>query len=150
MFNKASTAEIDFKVAYRLEPLQVIEAVKSNLPVQTLANVAARMGITSELLCKTLGLRRTTTERRVREDKVLTPGEGSLLLGIARLVGQVQVMVEESGRTEGFDAPQCVAKWLEEPMPALNGRRPAEYMDTPEGQAIVANLVARAQSGTYA
>jgi uncharacterized protein (DUF2384 family) len=35
-------------------------------------------------------------------------------------------------------------------MPALQGRRPAEFMDTAEGQAIVANLLQRAQSGAYA
>ena len=33
--------------------------------------------------------------------------------------------------------------------PALGGQRPAELMDTPEGQGIVFQLVARMQSGAY-
>ncbi len=35
-------------------------------------------------------------------------------------------------------------------MAALGGKRPADLMDTAEGQAIVSNLVARMQSGAYA
>jgi len=72
------------------------------------------------------------------------------VLGMGRLVGQVQRMVEESGRPEGFDAAAWVARWMERPVPALAGRRPAELMDTAEGQALVANVLARAQSGAYA
>jgi putative toxin-antitoxin system antitoxin component (TIGR02293 family) len=141
---------IDFKTAYTLEPLQMVDTIKAGMPARTLVNVAARMGISKERLFTTLGLPRATVDRKVRESKVLTPGESSRLLGIARLVGQVQTMVEQSGDPENFNAAQWVANWLEEPMPALQGRRPAEFMDTAEGQAIVANLVQRAQSGAYA
>ena len=71
-------------------------------------------------------------------------------LGIARLVGLVEGMVKESGDPTGFDAAQWVAQWLEEPMAALGGKRPADLMDTAEGQAIVSNLISRMQSGAYA
>ena len=120
------------------------------MPARALVSVAQRMGITKERLFTTLGLPRATVDRKVRESKILTPVESSRVLGLARLVGQVQTLVEQSGDSEGFDAAQWVANWLEEPMPALQGRRPAEFMDTAEGQAIVANLVQRAQSGAYA
>jgi uncharacterized protein (DUF2384 family) len=89
-------------------------------------------------------------DRKVRENKRLSPDESSRVLGMARLVGQVQAMVEESGRPEGFDAAAWVARWLDRPLPALAGQRPAELMDTAEGQGIVANLAARMQSGAYA
>ena len=59
-------------------------------------------------------------------------------------------MVEESGDPRGFNAAPWVARWLEEPLAALGGRKPRELMDTAEGQAVVSNMLARAQSGAYA
>jgi uncharacterized protein (DUF2384 family) len=72
------------------------------------------------------------------------------VVGMAKLIGQVQTMVEESGDPTGFDAAQWLARWLDEPLPALDGKRPAEYMDTAEGRDLVSNLLAMAQSGAYA
>ena len=69
---------------------------------------------------------------------------------MVKLVAQVQVMVEQSGDPTGFDAATWVAHWIDEPLPALGGNRPVEYMDTVEGQELVFNLVARMQSGAYA
>ncbi|MCV2357037.1 MbcA/ParS/Xre antitoxin family protein [Paucibacter sp. B2R-40] len=71
------------------------------------------------------------------------------LVGKARLVGQVQQMVAESGDQEGFDAAAWVEQWLESPLPALGGRKPATFMDTTDGQALVATLLARMQTGAY-
>jgi uncharacterized protein (DUF2384 family) len=69
---------------------------------------------------------------------------------MAKLVGQVQAMVEQSGDPTGFDAAKWVARWVNEPSPALGGKSPATYMDAVEGQELVFNLVARMQSGAYA
>ncbi len=76
--------------------------------------------------------------------------DNSRVLGLAHLVEQVQAMVQQSGDPAGFDAAQWVAQWLEKPLPALGGKRPAEFMDSAEGLAIISNLVARMQSGAYA
>ncbi|MNW01193.1 hypothetical protein D3C71_1967940 [compost metagenome] len=59
-------------------------------------------------------------------------------------------MVETSGNPDGFDAAVWVAQWLDQPLPALGERRPAELMGTAEGQAILSNMLSRTQSGTYA
>ncbi len=58
-------------------------------------------------------------------------------------------MVEESGQPQGFDAAAWVAGWMDRPVPALGGMKPAEMMDTAEGQSIVANLLSRAQTSAY-
>ena len=68
---------------------------------------------------------------------------------MARLVGQAQAMIEESGDPTGFNAAEWVAQWLARPVGALGGRRPGELMDTAEGQALVSNLLNRAVSGAY-
>lgn len=69
--------------------------------------------------------------------------------GIASLIAQVQIMVEDSGNPEGFDAATWVGRWIDRPLPALGGQRPAELMDTPDGRALVSNIVACMQSGAY-
>lgn len=135
---------------YRTSPIQRITLVKTGIPATALARLAGRMNMPKDRLASVLGLPRATINRKVSENKPLSVDEGSRVVGMARLVGQVQAMVEESGDPAGFDAARWVADWLERPLPALEGRAPRELMDTAEGQALVANLVARMQSGAYA
>ena len=46
--------------------------------------------------------------------------------------------------------PAGFPRWLTEPLPALGGSRPADLMDTMEGQSLVAAALAKIQSGAYA
>lgn len=68
---------------------------------------------------------------------------------IARLIRQVEVMVAESGRPEGFDAAAWTSRWLREPVPALGGALPLDLIRTPEGAELVSDILARMQSGAY-
>jgi uncharacterized protein (DUF2384 family) len=70
--------------------------------------------------------------------------------GIDQLIDQVARIVRESGRPESFDPAAWTASWLERPIPALGGRRPIEYMDSEADRAVVYQLIAQMQSGTYA
>lgn len=126
-----------------------VEVIKNGVDPGKVEALAARLGWPKERLLSTLGLARATIDRRIREKKALSPEEGGRVLGLERLVDQVQRMVEESGDPEGFDAGAWVGQWLSEPVPALGGRRPAEYMDTSEGQQLVARIIAQIQSGAY-
>lgn len=138
----------DFTAAYLATPIDRIRIIKTGVPADTVELLAKRMAMPKDKLFDTLGLGRATINRKVREKKPLSVDESSRVLGMARLIGQVQAMVEESGDPEGFDAALWVARWLERPLPAL-GRCPAEFMDTHDGQRLVSDLVARMQSGTY-
>lgn len=68
---------------------------------------------------------------------------------VLQLVHQVQEMVNRSGNPEGFDARLWIEKWIESPVPALDGRRPKEYLATAEGCTLVAKVLACAESGAY-
>ena len=143
-------SHMDFVTAYRADPMEQVRLVKQGMPARLVEPMARRVSMSKERLAGTLGLARATVDRKARENKPLSPDESSRLLGMARLIGQVQAMVEESGRPEGFDAATWLSHWLERPLPALDGRPPAELMDTAEGQRLVAALVSRMQSGAYA
>ena len=140
----------DFVSVYRAQPMQQVDWVKQGVPATEVEVMARRMSVSKERLFATLGLARATVDRKARNKQSLSADESSRVLGMARLVGQVQAMVEESGNPKGFDSAQWVAHWLELPLPALAGVRPAQLMDTAEGQGIVSNLLARVQSGAYA
>ena len=149
---QASTARngLNFLGLYRADPIEHITLVKQGVPATAADQLAKRMNMSKDKLLLTLGLARATVDRNVRSNKPLSTQDSSRLIGMARLVGQVQAMVEESGHAEGFDAGTWLAQWLEEPLPALAGSKPSAYMDTSEGQAMVAGLLARMQSGAYA
>ena len=135
---------------FRADPMDRVTLVKAGVPAADFVVLASNMNMAKERLASTLGLARATVDRKIRDNKMLSPDESSRVLGMASLVGQVQSLVSESGQTQDFDAGEWVSNWLEQPMPALGGRRPAELMDTPEGQGIVSRLVAQMQSGAYA
>lgn len=140
----------NFSGVYRLGPLERIEIIKSGVPAGEVAKIAKTIGRPKEHLFKVLGLPRATVDRRARSKQQLSADQGERVLGFSKLVGQVQVTVEQSGDPAGFDAARWVADWLDRPSPALGGRCPAEYMDTAEGQELVSALIARMQSGAYA
>lgn len=142
--------QLQLVALYRADPMDRVTRVKAGVPAADFVVLASNMNMAKERLASTLGLARATVDRKIRDNKMLSPDESSRLLGMASLVGQVQSLVAESGRLQDFDAGAWVSTWLEQPVPALGGRRPAELMDTPEGQGIVSRLVAQMQSGAYA
>jgi uncharacterized protein (DUF2384 family) len=68
---------------------------------------------------------------------------------VSALAALVQRIVDESGDPVCFDAVAWTTRWLGRPLPALGGARPAEYMATPEGRAVIETLILRMQSGAY-
>nr|WP_295112575.1 antitoxin Xre/MbcA/ParS toxin-binding domain-containing protein [uncultured Caulobacter sp.] len=106
------------------------------------------MGVSATI--QALGVSIATINRKAKNQAVLTKGESERVLGLAKLVGQVQAMVEESGDPEGFDAGAWTARWLSEPLPAFGGARPVDFLDTMEGQRLVSDTLAKLQSGAYA
>lgn len=68
----------------------------------------------------------------------------------AKLVAQLEAMIEESGTPEGFDATAWLSRWLSEANPALGGAPPIALMATTEGQERVSTLLAQTGSGAYA
>ncbi len=139
-----------FGSLYSVAPMLRVELVRTGVPPEALGLIAQDMGISKDQLYTTLGVPRATMERKLRERRRLNQDESERVVGIARLVGQVDQVVRESGEPKGFDAARWVAAWLDRPLPALGGVRPGTLMDTGEGREIVAGLVAQIQSAAYA
>jgi putative toxin-antitoxin system antitoxin component (TIGR02293 family) len=147
---RRSLAPLSFVDVYRAEPLTRVQMVKQGLPADYIDRLAKSMAMPKERLMRGLGISPATVNRKAREAKPLSTEDSERILGVARMIGQVEVMVQESGDPEGFNAAEWLADWLERYVGALGGRQPMSFMDTAEGQAIISNLLAIMQSGAYA
>jgi putative toxin-antitoxin system antitoxin component (TIGR02293 family) len=145
-----SEAALNYVQLFRAAPLERIKLVKSRLPASQAKTIISDLAIPSGSASRALHVSVSTLNRKTKMREALTQDESERVLGLARLIGQVQAMVEESGDPAGFDAREWTARWLSEPLPALGGARPLDLMDTMEGQSLVAETLARVQSGAYA
>lgn len=135
---------------YRASPADRIRLIKAGLPALEAKRIIADLAIGQGEGFEALNLSAATVNRKAAQAQTLSSNESERVLGVAKLVGQLQAMVEESGTAEGFDAPAWLSRWLREPLPALGGVRPMDLLDSMEGQALVAQTLARIQSGAYA
>lgn len=127
------------------EPLASIAIVREGVPTRMLAVLAKDMQISRPQLLAWMDIPETAVKRK----NCLGACESEKILDLARLIGQIQKMVHESGEPQGFDAAMWLAHWLKGANPVLGGRAPGEYLDTAQGRAIVSQAIARMQSGAY-
>ena len=142
-------AALSYLGVYRASALERIDMIKHGLRATEAKRIIAELALGQGPALKALKLSPATVNKKARQDHTLSPAESERVLGIARLVGQLEAMVQESGDPEGFDATAWMSRWLKEPLPALGGARPIDLMDTMEGQALVSTALARVRSGAY-
>ncbi|MCK6444310.1 antitoxin Xre-like helix-turn-helix domain-containing protein [Elstera cyanobacteriorum] len=135
---------------YRASPSERIAAIKAGVPAQAAKRFIADLHLGQTVVFDALNLKTATVNKKAAQGKPLSVEESERVLGLARLVGQLEAMLEETGAGEGFDARAWLAQWLSAPLPALGGGRPIELLDTMEGQGLVARMLAQVQSGAYA
>jgi putative toxin-antitoxin system antitoxin component (TIGR02293 family) len=134
---------------YLTSPYERVKIVKAGLPAKYVKVLTLSMHMPIERFYRTTGLARPTVDRKIRSSKLLSQDESERVMGIARLVGQAQNLVEQSGGSADFDAGRWVGEWLQKPLPALDGKSPGELMDTVDGRALVSELLSQQQSGAY-
>jgi putative toxin-antitoxin system antitoxin component (TIGR02293 family) len=142
--------EDGFVRLYRAPVLKQVEWVKSGVGARDAKSILGYLRFPQGEALTALQIPVATVNRKARTNAPLSPAEGERVLGVGRLLGQVQAMVRDSGNPEGFDAAAWLSEWMSTPVPALGGARPLDLMDTMTGQAIVSQLVSQMQSGAYA
>lgn len=131
-------------------PIQERSAqLRRGAPADWLRNLEDAMAIRRQELCGLVGLKLSTVNRKLHHHSVLSQDETERLMGLVRLIGQVQALVRDCGREQGFEAATWVAQWLQRPNQALGGLPPAQLMDTAEGRDLVALLIGSMRSGSY-
>lgn len=137
--------------AFHLSAIERARLVKQGVPARTVQDLSAAMGLSREQLMRAAGLARSTVERKIAARKKLSESESEKLVGISRLIGQVDAMVRESGEVPAdFDAARWFAAWMSQPVAALGGLRPQELLDTADGREALGTLLLQMRSGVYA
>jgi len=138
-----------FIAAYRAAPLERIEIIKQGVAPATVGDIAEAMGAAYESVIRTLGISKSTLARKRQQGAALEKDASERVMGLSALIGQVQALVEEQGNPQGFDAAKWFHNWAEQPVPALNGKKPLELLDTKEGQQLIASLLESIRAGAY-
>jgi len=149
-FERFAGASIDFSDVYRMGALERINLIQQGIEPTVFKLMAQQLRRSKESFGDLMGLPVTTVDRKIARHERLSIDQSERLVSAAKLIGQIQSMIEESGDPEGFDAAQWFDQWLDKPLAALGGRTPSEFMSTAEGRELLSRLLATAQSGAYA
>jgi putative toxin-antitoxin system antitoxin component (TIGR02293 family) len=147
---KSQPAKLSYLDLYRASPLERIGIIKHGVSASEAKRIIAELAIGQGAALKALNLSQATVNKKAKQDLTLSVEESERVVGIAKLVGQLEALIEESGESEGFDSTAWMSQWLHDPLPALGGARPIDLLDTMEGQALVSTALAQIQSGAYA
>lgn len=127
-----------------------IDTIRRGIPAQFLSALSADMHVSKEQLFDWTNIPRATANRKIAADSSLSVEESERAFSVAKLIGQAATMVGDTASDAPFDAATWTAQWLQEPNNALGGVAPGDYLDTAEGRALIAQLLAQMQSGAYA
>jgi putative toxin-antitoxin system antitoxin component (TIGR02293 family) len=142
--------EEGFVTLYKAPVLTRVEWVKRGLGARDAKVILGQLRVPKGEALTALRIPVATVNRKAKTNAPLSLAEGERVLGFGRLVGQIQTMVRESGNPDGFDASAWLSDWMSAPVPALNGARPLDLIDTMTGQALVSQVLSQMQSGAYA
>jgi len=135
---------------YRASPVDRVGFIKKGVPARMVKLFITELHIDQKVMFDALNLKTATVNKKAAKNQALSTEDSERVVGLVKLVGQLEAMIEESGDPEDFDAPEWLSTWLLEPLPALGGVKPIDLLDTMEGQAMVAQALAQIQSGAFA
>jgi putative toxin-antitoxin system antitoxin component (TIGR02293 family) len=147
---KAKPPPLSYIAVWRATPLERIDMIRRGVPASEAKRIFAELAIGQGVGFKALNLSTATVNKKAKQGDTLSPEESERIVGFAKLVGQLEAMIQDSGEPSNFDARAWMARWLTEPLPAFGGARPADLVDTMEGQGLVSAALAKMQSGAYA
>lgn len=139
-----------YRQVYEMQPLDRAALVKQRVPALMIAPIAADMGISKKKFAKIVGLSLATVNPRSSNKSLLSLTDSDLFVGVVKLIGQVDSIVNQSGAPVGFSAPAWFRQFIEQPVKALGGIKPAHLLDTTDGREAISQLLSQMQSGAYA
>jgi len=144
---------LNFREVFQATPVRRIDLIRAGVSAADFKSFVGGLDIQQEKIFGMLDIATATVNRKASRNEPLSREDSEKVVGMAKLIGQVETMLEESGDPEaapGFDAARWLTNWMGQPVPALGGASPSQYMDTIEGQAMIARLLAAMQTGAYA
>lgn len=147
------TRWLNFRELYQTTPVDRIDLIRNGVNAADFKTFVSGLDVQQEKVFTMLDIATATVNRKASRNEPLSREDSEKVVGMAKLIGQVETMLDESGDPDlmkDFDAARWLTHWMEEPIPALGGASPSEYMDTIEGQEMISKLLATMQTGAYA
>ena len=119
-------------------------------PAMHFHRLANDLHIDIGFLADSLRLPRSTIYRKIRNNENLNTVQAERVICLQRLVGQVQVMEDKSRKSKRSDASRWFGEWIGQPLPALGGQRPAEYLGDGAGRELISQLLRQIHAGVFA
>lgn len=132
---------------FNATPYERVQLIKAGLTARDAMRILSDLMANSNAVFAAIGVSKAAIARRAAQGRQLPSAQSELIIGLARLVGQVEDLV---GDVDDFSASAWLGAWLMHPLPALGGQRPGDFIDTTEGQRVVSDLLAQVRSGAYA
>ena len=131
--------------------MEVIELERHGVPARLLNFLAMCLNMHLADVLRMVGATRATTLRKVRMGARLDGTPGRAALGMIRLLAMAQEMAESSTHPDAanFSASRWFGDWIRKPQPALAGRKPADFLDTPTGLEAVTRVLGALESGAF-
>lgn len=126
-----------------------IRLLRQGVPANWVRQAEEETALSRSTLCALLGLKLSTINRKLNHKLRLSPDESERLMGLQRLIGEVEAVVRDCGDGQGFAASRWLANWLQRPNQALGGATPAAFLDTAEGREQLGRLIGAQRSGAY-
>src|ERR1700722_9450740 len=92
---------------WNMPPMETVELIKTGLSADFLTRLSRDLDRPMRYVVLTIGMAPTSASRKIARQTPLAPDESERALGIGKLIGQAESIVQQSGRAEGFDA----GKW---------------------------------------
>lgn len=143
--DRASTLKLA-KNLYQASAIERVKLIRKGIPASRVEDIKDALHVSRERLVDILDLPR----QKPRGGAMLSAGQSERLIGLTCLIGQIVVIVSDSGDPNRFDAARWVGEWLERPVPALGGAKPADFMGTMKGQTLVSGLLVQSVAGVFA
>lgn len=132
-------------------PMEIVEIERQGVQGTFIKDLSKRMDLATSRIFTILGVAKATAEKKAAAGELVTGRGGQAAIGMIKLLGIAQDVVENSTAPEAkdFDAAKWLGQWIERPQPSLGGRKPADLIDTPTGVEVVARLLGSIESGAY-
>lgn len=150
-YKRGQGVDAYLKQVHEATPVQMVQMERVGVAGTFIVDLSKRMALPTSRVFEMLRIPPATAARKSTAGALLDGRGGLAAIGMIKLLGIAQDIVDESTAAEAsnFDTVKWLGQWIERPQAALGGRKPADYLDTPTGVEIVAQVLGAIRSGAY-
>ena len=109
-----------YREVFNATPYERVQLIRAGLTARDAMRILSDLMANSNALFVAVGVSKAAIARRAAQGRHLPSGQSERIIGLAKLVGQVEDLM---GDVDDFSASAWLGDWLIHPLPALGGQR---------------------------